>query len=49
MRILVIGGIGTVGSHVVRELLARKAVVKVLTRVRPAAPPNFKDSPRKLL
>jgi len=32
MRILVIGGTGTVGSQVVRELLARKAVVRVLTR-----------------
>lgn len=32
MRILVIGGTGTVGSQVVRELLARKAAVKVLTR-----------------
>jgi uncharacterized protein YbjT (DUF2867 family) len=32
MKILVIGGTGTVGSQVVRELLARKAVVKVLTR-----------------
>lgn len=32
MRILVIGGTGTVGSLVVRELLARKAEVTVLTR-----------------
>ncbi len=32
MRILVIGGTGTVGSQVVRELLARKAEVRVLTR-----------------
>jgi uncharacterized protein YbjT (DUF2867 family) len=32
MRILVIGGTGTVGSQVVRELLARKAAVRVLTR-----------------
>jgi len=32
MKILVIGGTGTVGSEVVRELLARKAVVQVLTR-----------------
>lgn len=32
MKILVIGGTGTVGSQVVRELLARKVVVKVLTR-----------------
>ena len=32
MKILVIGGTGTVGSQVVRELLARKAVVQVLTR-----------------
>jgi uncharacterized protein YbjT (DUF2867 family) len=32
MRILVIGGTGTVGSHVVRELLARKVKVQVLTR-----------------
>jgi uncharacterized protein YbjT (DUF2867 family) len=32
MKILVIGGTGTVGSQVVRELLARKVVVQVLTR-----------------
>jgi uncharacterized protein YbjT (DUF2867 family) len=32
MRTLVIGGTGTVGSHVVRELLRRGADVKVLTR-----------------
>jgi uncharacterized protein YbjT (DUF2867 family) len=32
MKVLVIGGTGTVGSHVVRELLARKVVVQVLTR-----------------
>lgn len=32
MKILVIGGTGTVGSQVVRELLTRKAAVKVLTR-----------------
>lgn len=32
MRILVIGGTGTVGSQVVRELLARKMDVQVLTR-----------------
>lgn len=32
MRILVIGGTGTVGSQVVRELLARKMDVRVLTR-----------------
>jgi len=32
MKILVIGGTGTVGSQVVRELLARKADVQVLTR-----------------
>ena len=32
MKILVIGGTGTVGSQVVRELLARKAAVQVLTR-----------------
>ena len=32
MKILVIGGTGTVGSYVVRELLARKAMVRVLTR-----------------
>jgi len=32
MKILVIGGTGTVGSQVVRELLARKVTVKVLTR-----------------
>jgi len=32
MKILVIGGTGTVGSQVVRELLARKVTVQVLTR-----------------
>lgn len=32
MRILVLGGTGTVGSHVVHELLARDADVRVLTR-----------------
>ncbi len=32
MKILVIGGTGTVGSQVVRELLARKVGVQVLTR-----------------
>jgi len=32
MKILVIGGTGSVGSHVVRELLARKADPVVLTR-----------------
>ena len=32
MKILVIGGTGTVGSQVVRELLARKVTVEVLTR-----------------
>ena len=32
MKILVIGGTGTVGSQVVRELLARKIVVQALTR-----------------
>jgi uncharacterized protein YbjT (DUF2867 family) len=32
MRILVIGGTGTVGSQVARELLARKHEVRVLTR-----------------
>jgi uncharacterized protein YbjT (DUF2867 family) len=32
MKILVIGGTGTVGSQVVCELLARKAAVQVLTR-----------------
>ena len=32
MKVLVIGGTGTVGSQVVRELLARKAEVSVLTR-----------------
>ena len=32
MKVLVLGGTGTVGSQVVRELLARKAEVSVLTR-----------------
>jgi len=32
MNVLVIGGTGTVGSQVVRELLARNADVKILTR-----------------
>jgi uncharacterized protein YbjT (DUF2867 family) len=32
MKILIIGGTGTVGSQVVRELLARKMDVRVLTR-----------------
>jgi len=32
MRVLVVGGTGTVGSQVVRELLARKAEVNVLSR-----------------
>lgn len=32
MKILVIGGTGTVGSQVVRELLSRKVAVRVLTR-----------------
>ena len=32
MKILVIGGTGTVGFQVVRELLARKVVVQILTR-----------------
>jgi uncharacterized protein YbjT (DUF2867 family) len=32
MKILVIGGTGTVGSQVVRELLTRKEIVRVLTR-----------------
>jgi uncharacterized protein YbjT (DUF2867 family) len=32
MKVLVIGGTGTVGSQVVRELLARKAKVRLLTR-----------------
>jgi len=32
MKILVIGGTGTVGNQVVHELLARKVVVQVLTR-----------------
>ncbi|MCJ8164172.1 NmrA family NAD(P)-binding protein [Pontibacter sp. E15-1] len=32
MKVLVIGGTGTVGSHVVKELLARNADVTVLTR-----------------
>jgi uncharacterized protein YbjT (DUF2867 family) len=32
MKVLVLGGTGNVGSHVVRELIARKADVHVLTR-----------------
>jgi len=32
MKVLIIGGTGTVGSQVVRELLARKVMVQVLTR-----------------
>lgn len=32
MKTLVVGGTGTVGSHTVRELLARKAPVRVLVR-----------------
>lgn len=32
MKILVLGATGTVGSHVVRELLARQQAVRVLTR-----------------
>ena len=32
MRVLVLGGTGTVGAHVVRELLARRVDVEVLTR-----------------
>lgn len=32
MKVLVIGGTGTVGSHVVRELVSRKVDVHVLTR-----------------
>jgi uncharacterized protein YbjT (DUF2867 family) len=32
MKVLVLGGSGTVGSHVVRELLERKVVTLVLTR-----------------
>lgn len=32
MSILVTGGTGTVGSQIVRELVARGASVKVLTR-----------------
>lgn len=32
MKVLVLGGTGTVGSQVVRELTARKADVHVLTR-----------------
>lgn len=32
MKVLVLGGTGTVGSHVVREVLARGAEVSVLTR-----------------
>ena len=32
MRVLVIGGTGTVGPHVVRELLTRGAEASALTR-----------------
>lgn len=32
MNVLVTGGTGTVGSHVVRELVARNAQVSILTR-----------------
>ena len=37
MKILVVGGTGTVGSHVVRELLARGAQVRALVRSKEAA------------
>ena len=37
MKILVIGGTGTVGSHVIRELLARGAGVRALVRSKEAS------------
>lgn len=42
MKILVLGGTGTVGSHVVRELAARGAEVTVLTR----DPARARDLPK---
>ena len=42
MKMLVLGGTGTVGSHVVRELSGRGAEVSVLTR----DPARAKDLPK---
>jgi uncharacterized protein YbjT (DUF2867 family) len=42
MKILVLGGTGTVGSHVVRELVGRGAEVSVLTR----NPEKVRDLPK---
>ena len=47
MNVLVTGGTGTVGSHVVRELLARNVDVTVLTRDKAKAtnlPPGVKTA-----